>query len=250
MIPRYLQGGAKRVAYSSAVNIAADGDSITVGQGSSSGQTYPVQLSAQAPLMGSGVAAITNLGVGAQSWKNMTGLTEPNGGNPSTSIADVSAAWVNGKTNILLAHNSNSPYFNGSAAQSIADAAAYCAAVLAVHPWKIVLATIFPRLRASSPTPGGQTYAQLNATFMAYNATLLSTFRSMGAVAVVDLAPPGSVWGNLYAGGDFTSTAFNVTAVNSLYDKAGDSGDWIHPVNAGYALMAAQWAATLRRVPA
>jgi lysophospholipase L1-like esterase len=216
------------------VNIVFDGNSLFSGVGASGSGTYlPTQVAGIAPMSGSG-ASYSNKGVSGQTWRQMDGF---DGGSSS----DVDAAWVNGKTNILVTWETSNSVFNTgrTAAQTIVDAQSYINNRLTAHSgWKIVLMTTLPRQISGNQTLTNTNNA-INETVDAY---FRQNYRAMGAKALVDIRAGNSPFN--FTG--YTNTDFSASNTDSLWYEA--LGGRVHPNDAGYAVIAKMIANTLRRL--
>lgn len=217
-----MRSSAKRVRYSSDVNIVCDGNSLTEGVG---GTPYTTYLSALPPL--SGQCTVSNSAIGGQTTANMT-----------SNAADIDAAFVSGKTNILIAwEGANSIYGGKTAEQAITDLQSYISRVLSAHQWKIVVMTCLPR----------QTYdealsASVNSSIDSYNATLRNSFRGIGISALVDVRKSGSPFNiSGYTDADFSAlvASSGLWAVESPH---------VHLNGPGYQVIAQMVADTLRQL--
>ena len=239
-----LLGAPKLFRSGALIAAAMDGNSLVLGQGGA-GTTLPGVLSSLSPLLGAGVT-VTNLGVGGQTTKNMDGLSD--GASPSTSTADVDGAFVGGRTNVLLVwEGTNDLYYNGSAAAAAANLGAYIAHRKAAHPWRVVLLTVIPRLN-NATTTAGDTDAALNGKIDVLNATLRSTWRSLGADALADVAAPGTAYGALMTAGVWTPAAFDAAGAGGLYYTGDGAGVRVHQTAAGYTYLASLVAPALARL--
>ena len=212
--------GSKKLKYSSSgVNVYFNGNSIVYGSYLPS-QTYapPEVMSTLAPLASAGLS-VANLGHSGYRWEDLTPMT------------DADAAFVPGKTNVLLAmENANSLGSGDTAAQCIAAARAYVAARLAAHPSvRLVIVTSIPY--RADPT--------LNATMLTVNAAFLANYRAWGCAACVDLRAPGSPFNN------FSTYSAAEYAATGIY-----TSDSMHPNTAGAAIIAQMCANTLYRLAA
>jgi hypothetical protein len=195
-----ILGGYPRLRFDSTVAMTFDGNSIVRGAGAPAGFDFPTLLGQLSPF--DTVDSITNLGVDGRTTQGMIDAG-----------ATCDAAYVSGKTNVLVAWEGVNSINNAgrSAAQAVDDMAAYVAARLAVHPWKVVLVTCLP-----APALSGGTNTALDA----YNVLLLANWRSMGAAHIVDVRAGAAV------------------ALN----------DGLHPNAAGNYTLADTFAAQLRRM--
>lgn len=221
--------------YSSSVNIVFDGNSLVYGDGAT--VPLPQVVAGRAPISGSG-AAMTNLGIDGQTWRQMDGL---DGG----SSADVDGAYAPGKTNILIAWETTNAVCNThrSATETIGDLTSYIANRKAVHPdWHIVLMTTLPRQAGSQLGTDQASIDTANATLNAVDDHLRAHYRALGAQALVDVRAPGSPFRfTSYTPADFDATA-------TYWSEA--SGSRIHLNDTGYLLVASMIALTLRRLSA
>lgn len=218
---------------SSAHNLVFDGNSLVLGVGAST--PLPGALMADRFLAGSG-AAMVNLGVGGQTWRQMDGF---DGGSAS----DVDGAYVAGKANVLLAWETTNSVFNAArtAQQTIADAGSYLARRLAAHPdWTIVLLTSLPRQTGPALGSGQAPIDAANAVLAAVDDAFRANYRAMGAQALVDVRAPGSPFAlSAYAPADFEAA--------TPYWAEGP-GARVHLNDAGYGLVARMVVRTLRRI--
>lgn len=124
----------RRLALDSTLNVVCDGNSITTNWPGSA-DAPPTIASLLLPKLPAG-AVTKDLGIAGQTWDNM-----------ATTATDVDAAWIPGRTNILIAmETTNSVAIgNQTGAQAWASCKAYLNRVLSVHPWKIVLCGSLPR---------------------------------------------------------------------------------------------------------
>lgn len=222
--------GAAIVRYlPSTTNVVLDGNSLVAGTGSSvPAYNLAGQVASLPPI--SGQLSITNLGIGGQTTRQMNGM---DGG----SSADVDAAWVSGKTNVLLVwEGTNSIYGGGrTASQAYQDMADYCAARLALNPWLIVIINTLPR-QIGNPVAEDA----MNAKLVDYNAQLAAGYRSMGARAVVDVRQAGSP----FAFTNYSQASYDATVdywKNPEYIK-------VHLSDTGYSVIAGYVASQLKRL--
>lgn len=179
------------------------------------------QLQALAPL--SGNFTIVNKGLSGQTVANMT-----------SSAGDVDAAWVAGKTNVLLLWEiTNSIFVEGKTGlQACADMSSYIAARKAVHPWIVVLMTCIPRgdfLGNTWNVTDGEVQLQ------AANTYLRNNYKTMGARALVEMRQGPF---------NFTDSGNGANFPAALWT------DRTHPNSTGKAYCAQYIAQTLRRLPA
>lgn len=159
----------------------------------------------------------------------------------TSSHADVDAAWVAGKVNILSVIEGTNQLYNGqTAAETVVLCKAYCDAVLAVHPWKIIHMTIPPASRAAGD---GRTIQQMNEVIIEYNALLRTNYKAYGGVGICDLQPPNGP----YSFTDYTQTGFQSVSGYFLPHEV-VSNNQLHPSDLGYTWIGKQLAAAISRV--
>jgi hypothetical protein len=212
---------------SSGVNIVWDGNSLVAGVGATGGLTLPVQTAALSPVSGSG-AVTSNVGVSGQSWADMT-----------SGASDVDAAWVPGKTNILIPWETTNSVFNTgrTGVQAFSDAATYIADRKSRHPWIVLCPTSIPRTSTINQADCDYKNAQL---VIADN-LMRTGYKSIKIDRLVDLRRAGS---------PFAFSAYNMSdfsASGAIWYEG--PGYQIHLNNAGYALVAGWVAAALRTLP-
>jgi hypothetical protein len=217
--------------------VTMDGNSLVFGyRNPGPGNTIAQQIVSQStsPLYGSGIT-VTNLGVSGQTWQDMLS------GLPS---------FVVGKTNVLICWEGTNAIASGNgtpktAAQAIAQQQAYIDAVKAANAaWKIVGMTCLPRQGGFS---SWGSIAALNAQIDEYNATLLSTYRTMGMDALCDVRQTGGVFD---MSGDYSNSQFDAcnARTGSTVWLEPTTGSAIHMTDAGDAVIATMLASTLRRI--
>lgn len=219
-----------KLAFSSAVNLVWAGNSLVQGTGASIGaKTLPNQTAALAPVTGSGAATV-NDGISGYSWANMV-----------TGAATIDAAWVNGKTNVLILWETTNSVFNEglTGLQCIAAAQSYIAARRAVHPWIMVVLTTLPREAGPLVSTQPQRDAA-NAEMVVFNNYVLQNRASLGADRVVNVRPAGSP----FAFANYLPASFDATQTY-WYETTGR----IHLVDAGYAVIAGYVASVLSSLP-
>lgn len=236
---RPIAGTAPRFRYTASnANVVCDGNSITGGQVWTT-QTYPMQLSALAPIA-SQLNAL-NLGVSGQTIRQMNGL---DGGSSS----DVDGAYVAGKKNILVVlggTNDIDPHVAGlSGAKSAQNLADYVTARLAAHPgWYVMMMTCPPFIYDGWDTATSAIY---NAQVDAFNASIRANYRTWGARQLVEFRAAGSLFD---MGGDYSLANFE-TPARMNYWAPEATGKHIHPKDTGAGYIAGLVAAALKRVPA
>jgi hypothetical protein len=230
-----LYGLSPRQAFrpSGAHALVFDGNSLVQGVGAAT--PLPAALMGRPFFAGSG-AAMVNLGVGGQTWRQMDGL---DGG----SAADVDGACAAGRTDILLAWETTNSVFNAgrTVQQTIGDARAYVANRLAAHPDRVVvLLTSLPREAGPAVAPDRASVEAANAVLSAVDDHFRAAYRAMGARALVDLRGPSSPFAFTgYAPADFDAAG--------PYWAEGPGGR-IHLNDAGYGLVADMIVAACRRM--
>jgi hypothetical protein len=232
MMGRPTLNSVGRVRHAGGSNTVWDGNSLFAGVGASSGANrVPEKTGSLAPLAGTG-STVVNLGVSGQTWRQMDGLDSGN-------AADVDAAWVAGKTNILIVWETTNAVFNAgrTGIQAAQDEAQYIADRKAVHPWKVVALTTIPRQNADAQA----TLDAKNAELVAADNYMRRNYRSMGIDVLVDLRAPGSP----FAFANYLPTTWDAQA--GLWNEA--SGGRVHLSDAGYLIVAQMVASGLRRIP-
>jgi len=222
-----ILGGSPRIRFGANVNIACDGNSLTAGVG---GYPWPNSLKAKTAFTGCTVSNFASAGHTTQQMISGAG--------------EVDAAWVDGKTNVLVAWEGTNSICNvgRTAAQAAQDMADYIAGRLALHPWIILLGTCLPR-----QTNAGQaaTTAQ-NAVIEAYNALLRANYRAYGAKGMFDVRAAGSPF-NL---ADYQMATFESAYSSALWADS-ETGNHIHLSSAGYHVLDDSFIEpALKRLPA
>lgn len=214
-----------------ATNIVFDGDSIFANPAPTNADRIGEKMMALAPINGG--MTYKNIALGGATFKSMAG-------NGSSGIAEVHAAYESGKENILylspvrntvdMKRADGSPY---TVDDVIADAKAYTAAVLAVHPWRIFIAVALPFQNNASDDP------TKNAVIDAFNDYLRSNYAALGAEGFVETRPPG---------GPFAySPPYNYS--ESTFTKSGLYQDATHPTSAGNTVLAPYFANHVATIP-
>jgi lysophospholipase L1-like esterase len=173
------------------------------------------------------------VGISSYSWDNMQSNQEANG------------AWVNGKTNILIAwETSNTIYDEGNnTTNTIADCQSYINNLNSTHLWNaIVLMTTIPRQEGA--TTHWADIATANAQLNAADNIIRQNYRAMGAHALVDVRAGTSPFN--FTG--YSTSDFGAADVVGLWDNSETNGNYAHLNNTGYGVIAEMIAATLRRL--
>lgn len=224
----------KWLSYSDAtVNVTMDGNSIVYGyRAPGPGTTIANNLSSQgySPLYGQGMT-VGNVAVSGQTWADMLS-TRP--------------SFVAGKRNIVIAwEGTNSVYSGRTGAQSLADAAAYAAALHADNSaWEIVTGTCIPR--QGGYTTHYPSIAALNAEIDAYNIGMLAQFTQLGFTACCDVRASGSPFAMYGDYSDANFAAVDARAGGSCWLEGANAR--IHMTDFGDAVLARMFAATLTRI--
>lgn len=218
-----------------ATSVTCDGNSLTAGTGASGAAAkYPAVLATLPPLVG-GSTPVLNIGVGGQQASQMT-----------SSQADVTASWVSGKTNILVAWELTNTLQAGSSAETaVADLLAYVTSVKSTHGWRVAVLTAIPRFQNRT---GDIAFTQTevntyNALIDSANALLRASWRGV-ADLLIDLRATGSP----FAFSDYAATTFTGSGLYVNEAWAGGTAR-VHCSDAGYAAVASLVAAGLRRMP-
>lgn len=172
-----------------------------------------------------------NLGISGQTTQSMI-----------NNATDVENAYVDGEKNILVLWEGTNSICNAgdTAAQAIQAMTTYIAARRASKQWAfILLLTCLPRQRSTQ----ADTLAK-NAALDSYNATVLSSYKDMGATHVVDVRQVGSPF-NMP---DYNLQTFEDMAASTGLWAANEVGAHVH-LDAGYGVIAQMVAAELRRLP-
>lgn len=222
-----LTKSAHHLRWDSSVRVVWDGNSLVYGVGATSGQTLPVQVSALAPMSGSG-ATYSNHGISGQTWSAML------------SAADIDGAWQAGKINVLVCWETTNTVCNTpglSSAQTIDGIAAYIAARRAAHPWIIVGITTIPRETSGLMTSQSER-ERLNGIMVEVDSAMKSG--QLDFDAVVDVRQPGSPFALAgYSTADFDGSGWIWAEL---------SPNRVHLLNAGYAIVAGYVADALKRI--
>ncbi|MGI4937324.1 MAG: hypothetical protein ACRYF5_11345, partial [Janthinobacterium lividum] len=167
----------------------------------------------------------------------------------------VDSTYDSTKKNILICwEGTNAINIGGiSAAQAFAQAQAYTAERLSIHPgWLIVHMTLLPIYYQQW---SDATAANVNAVQNAYSNMLRDGWKAMGAKAIIDVQQAGSV----FRFSDYNKTTFQAANIGgqsiwSPNDQYGGGGtgqnQWVHPSNVGYTQIAQIAVSVVRRLPA
>lgn len=212
--------------YETEYNIVCDGNSLTAGQGATSGQTYPVQLGALLTTQGA-TAAVENKGVGAQNTQDME----------ADASTDIDPLYDSSKSNYLLVWEGRNDLNqnNGlTVQQAYNNLVTYCENRQAVG-WKVILFSLLPSYTASyngDTTVAG--YEALEADRVALNVLLKAnwTFFADGYVDFDSDPEINTFHNNEQSGYVYSSSTAPTASTNGLYT------DGTHLTNAGYAIVA------------
>lgn len=210
--------GASRIVFSSGVNVVWFGNSLFFGFGSSV-STLPQKVAALPPIAGSGATASANPSVPGRSWAGML-----------TDVGTASAAWIPGKTNVLMMWEGTNSLYNDlvTPAQAVVDAQAVVAAARAANPWVTGVLTCIPRS------------GNRNAQRVAYDNLLRASYKSYGFDFLFDVAAKVPT---LDFDGDVPA---NFVATQGYWSE---TSDWTHLNDAGYQLIANALAPELSKLP-
>lgn len=214
MIPAIFQKKRGVIDWAN-TNLAFDGNSLVAGVGSTGPAAYlPAQTMALEPLS-SAHSSWQTKGIGGQTWRQMNGL---DGG----SSADIDSAWVEGKTNILIAWETTNAIYNTArtVAQTAQDLADYFLARKALHPWLTVMICTIPR--------GGDSR---NLQLLQVDALVRANPAAYGVDRLVETR---------FAGSPFAMPDYNVATYDALSAGLWDPSEYpnhIHLRDQGYALV-------------
>lgn len=207
-------GGAASVplVLSSAVNIVFDGDSIT-NDFLASGLDALVKerLDALSARNGATLSINGGLGINGQTWDAML-----------VNRADLDAAWVDGKTNVLIvAETTNSVFVDGrTAAQTITDAQFYLSSIRATHLWNILLWGTIPRGWGDETGHPGE--VAKNTAMATVDAYMAANYVDMGARGYVEVRTGIPQFNHN------GSSAASFSAYQSTWNE---TGPWVHPTD-------------------
>jgi len=214
----------------SAMNIIAHGNSLTAGTGTSS-------AAAQWTAVAQGIlgVAVNNQGIGGQTIQAMK-TTAPNA---------VDANLQANKLNVLVAWEfTNEISTNGrNAAAAHTQWASYCNARRAAAAGKKLYIVTVGLIPAGAGASADAT-AERMAAMTAADGLLRKNYRAYSD-QFIDLAAH-EPWKSLYAGGDWSTTAFNSAGIYHRSDGIAD--DRVHMGDAGYARVGQIVAQALKRV--
>ena len=217
---------------SSAMNIVAHGNSLTAGTGTSGNSARWTDVAAA--ILGIGV---NNQGIGGQTIQAMK----------TSAPTAVDANLQAGKLNVLVGWEfTNEVSTNGrDAAAAHTQWASYCtarraAAAAAGKKLYIITVGLIPAGAGATPTITNDRMAAM----MAADDLLRKNYRSYSN-QFVDLAAH-EPWKSLYAGGDWSTTAFNAAGVYHRSDGTPD--DRVHMGDSGYARVGQIIAQAIKRV--
>ncbi len=219
---------------SSAMNIMAHGNSLTQGVGAGASSNAKRWTDVAQGILGIGVS---NQGVGGQSIQGMK--------TTATSVIDPNL--VAGKLNVLVAWEfTNEVSGNGRDAVAAHNQwASYCnarraAATAAGKKLYIITVGLIPAGAGATPTITNERMAAM----IAADGLLRKNYRTYSD-QFVDLAA-FEPWKSLYAGGDWSTSAFDAASVYHRSDGTAD--DRVHLGDAGYALVGQIIAQAIKRV--
>ena len=219
---------------SAAMNILAHGNSLTAGVGAGASSSAARWTDVAQGLLGVGVS---NHGVGGQSIQAMR--------TSATSVIDPNLAA--GKLNVLVAWEfTNEVSTNGrNAVAAHAQWVTYCnerraAAAAAGRKLYIITVGLIPAAAGATTTITNERMAAMASA----NSLLRTNFRSYSD-QFIDLAAH-EPWKSLYAGGDWSTAAFD--AIGVYHRSDGTADDRVHLGDAGYAQVGKIIAQAIKRV--
>lgn len=235
MISTNLQG--KPTFTAAKYNIVFDGNSLIYGQGATYTQFIAGQLTLSKLLNGSGITC-RSFGIPGQTWGDMI-----------ANHADVDAAFVPGKRNILFCWEGTNAIFNSARTGIVAaqDAGRYAQAMKAVNPsWEIIVMSTIPgRYTSSLGVTNFGSVDAVNRQVDIHNLYLQQNLKSLGFDGYLDLRCDGSP----YAFKNYTDADF--TARNAYYlasEQLTGTGVYVHQQDAGYQVVADLVQQYLRRI--
>lgn len=183
--------------------IVFDGNSLTAGQGATSGQDYPAQLINLLTALGVTGIAHYNFGVGGQTTSDMD----------SDVTTQIDPLILGGVQNILFAWEiGNDIYYNGNTTAAETRFQNYCLDRQAAG-WTVIVITLTPRNQSSA---FGDTISQFNTKLNNANTWLRANYTSF-ASGIVDVAADSRL-------SDYTDATY--------------FSDGIHYTDAGYGVVA------------
>jgi lysophospholipase L1-like esterase len=183
--------------------IVFDGNSLTAGQGSTGGNTYPAQLIALLEALGITGIADYNFGVGGQTTGDME----------SDAATQIDTLILPGVQNILFAWEiGNRIYFNGNVSAAQTEFQTYCENRQAAG-YTVIVITLTPR---NQSTAFGDDVTTFNTKLASANTWLRANYTSF-ASGLVDVALDDRL-------SDYLDTTY--------------FSDGIHYTNAGYGVVA------------
>lgn len=207
-------------------NIVCHGNSLTFGQGSTSGLTYPKQLENQLNADGYNVS-VTNLGVGGQTTIDMIG-------NAPTLIPPL---FVEGVQNILIAWEIRNDFTNNEPTSQVAydNFIDYCELVKTFNngDWFLVVASVMPSWKFGYK--GDNTvvgYELLDSDRLSANTLLRANFSP--ADSFVDI---GAISG-ISMLGDNEQEGYVFSSTRPTASANGNFNDGTHMFNQGYGVVA------------
>lgn len=226
---------AKRLKFSSSLNVVFDGNSIVSGSGVTAGvDDYPTKCAALTPMSGSG-ATFSNVGVGGRQWPVMT----------SSGVAN--AAWLTGKTNVaatLETTNALGNVSNATVESVLLLLSQYYASLRAAHPWVIVHVTT-PPMGFSSIVTDQSTRDYRNGLIRQLDLAVMAQPAAYGVDVVCDVRQVGSP----FAFADYLPQRWTDTSSLWSAGELSTYGAATHMSVAGYAALAGIVAAKLARLP-
>jgi hypothetical protein len=223
-----------------AINLVADGNSITDGGQDGAGSVDGVPGQVFTTLAPFTSHTQVNVAIGGQNTGAMT-----------SSFADVNAAFVPGKFNILFAQEQTNSISTGSSPSvAVDELMGYCALMKAQRAWDlVVVATAPPAWRGDSFTQAEND--AYNASVDASNVLLRQRFREQ-ADALFETRQPGSPYDQARYPDYLRSTFFSTTAINGLSNNAAWTNEGnqirIHYTAAGINALKPFFAAWLLRL--
>lgn len=197
-------------------NIVHDGNSLTAGIDMTMGMTMPQQVARSAPITGSGAALSSKTNSG-WTWLQMQ----------SQDGAAVDAAWVSGKTNILVIWETTNSLATGrTVQQAYDDAKAYITARRAANPWIIIVLTTIPR--QNHPDAQQANNDLFNANLLAVDALMKSQVADLGADYILDVRRAGS---------PFAFTAYTPADFNAIQQYWVGTTGRVHLNNVGMQII-------------